>query len=627
MASVFGTAFANFAPNVTGISEIQQLASTTSSITEDEILKKVAGPVFNIVNYGAVAGATDSRAAIQSAIDACASAGGGVVFIPKGSYRISSPGIVISSPYTWLVGQGQEVSILRPMTSFVAGNLVTFSTASFCGISNLSINCVGILTNGLYIYQCARFVGRDLQFGAVASGGIAMNLEGTASNLASHAGQYSNIKIILNANVGTGIRCGLYTYDCQWLNIWIAYGVNGIALTDGAMAWTNVHVWQSNLACVDIVGGQQNRFNNCYFESSVTSFGVRLANAPRNIFENCYIWKNHISGIYVFNSPDTKIVNSLIVDNNVSGGVNQGGVRLDGTSTYCIIMGNRFGRGSANIESKNHVIVTSGSTNPIIIGNVMKSADASINTIDISNNLITVPRTIQGNSFASRSYVNHNSDGSLTLSSTTNTIKLDPTSLGQDYTLSFPVTLPSQTQPLSIDNIGNLLWTTAFEKIIASSNTTFATTSTTDAYLTQVMIPANAIGPNGFVTVQMSWERSNGDNTVSCGLLASSNSSASVTGTSILFNGTSPYGQTISTSGTVNRSFSTNSFIIYGNGTDNSSIVVRYSSTAAGVSSSTFFTVTIDTSQNWYLKFIGSTTNAATTCSLRNYCIKTLYSP
>jgi hypothetical protein len=55
----------------------------------------VAGPVFNVTNapYNADAsGTTDATTAIQSAINAAQSAGGGVVFLPAGQYRISPQG-------------------------------------------------------------------------------------------------------------------------------------------------------------------------------------------------------------------------------------------------------------------------------------------------------------------------------------------------------------------------------------------------------------------------------------------------------------------------------------------------------------------------------------------------------
>ncbi|MGW5773114.1 glycosyl hydrolase family 28-related protein [Streptomyces longwoodensis] len=52
---------------------------------------KASLPYFNVKNYGAAGdGVADDTAAIQSAIDACRTAGGGTVFLPRGTYKISA---------------------------------------------------------------------------------------------------------------------------------------------------------------------------------------------------------------------------------------------------------------------------------------------------------------------------------------------------------------------------------------------------------------------------------------------------------------------------------------------------------------------------------------------------------
>ncbi|MEX1115054.1 MAG: InlB B-repeat-containing protein [Akkermansiaceae bacterium] len=59
----------------------------------EQAIPNVVGPVFNVTTYGADAtGATDSTVAIQNAINAAASAGGGVVFLPAGQFRVSPQG-------------------------------------------------------------------------------------------------------------------------------------------------------------------------------------------------------------------------------------------------------------------------------------------------------------------------------------------------------------------------------------------------------------------------------------------------------------------------------------------------------------------------------------------------------
>lgn len=80
----------------------------------ERIIPWVQGPVFDVTEYDAdPTGGTDSTLAIQAAINAAAAAGGGVVYLPAGEYRISRrPGqsyaIVIRSSNIVLRGAGTE---------------------------------------------------------------------------------------------------------------------------------------------------------------------------------------------------------------------------------------------------------------------------------------------------------------------------------------------------------------------------------------------------------------------------------------------------------------------------------------------------------------------------------------
>ncbi len=59
----------------------------------EEPIPDVTGPIFDVVRYGAdPTGNSDSTAAIQAAIDAAERAGGGVVFLPAGEFRVSRIG-------------------------------------------------------------------------------------------------------------------------------------------------------------------------------------------------------------------------------------------------------------------------------------------------------------------------------------------------------------------------------------------------------------------------------------------------------------------------------------------------------------------------------------------------------
>lgn len=84
----------------------------------EQPIPRITGPVFNVLNYGADArGGRDSTGAIQSAINAAAAAGGGVVFLPQGTYRVQPQGnqnhaLRISNSGIVLRGAGAEKTFI-----------------------------------------------------------------------------------------------------------------------------------------------------------------------------------------------------------------------------------------------------------------------------------------------------------------------------------------------------------------------------------------------------------------------------------------------------------------------------------------------------------------------------------
>lgn len=74
---------------------------------------------FDIMGFGAVGdGITDDKAAIQAAIDAASAAGGGLVYIPKGTYRLDS-GVRVQASGVVLAGDGRESVLLHKPDSSV----------------------------------------------------------------------------------------------------------------------------------------------------------------------------------------------------------------------------------------------------------------------------------------------------------------------------------------------------------------------------------------------------------------------------------------------------------------------------------------------------------------------------
>jgi len=98
----------------------------------------LSGAPFNILDYGAVGdGSTNDTAAIQAAIDAASSAGGGCVYIPSGTFKTTSTLTVPSG--VSIKGYSAESSIIRP--------------TSCDGITMLASNGIGpIVFEDFWIY-------------------------------------------------------------------------------------------------------------------------------------------------------------------------------------------------------------------------------------------------------------------------------------------------------------------------------------------------------------------------------------------------------------------------------------------------------------------------------------------
>ncbi|MFJ4517448.1 glycosyl hydrolase family 28-related protein [Streptomyces sp. NPDC088816] len=102
------------------------------------------GPVvplswFNARQYGAVGnGTTDDSSAIQAAINAATAAGGGTVYVPRGTYRVGIP--LIMKTRVTVVGDGMDASTLVAP----ANHLISFTGNAFWWrLEQLSLKATG----------------------------------------------------------------------------------------------------------------------------------------------------------------------------------------------------------------------------------------------------------------------------------------------------------------------------------------------------------------------------------------------------------------------------------------------------------------------------------------------------
>lgn len=131
---------------------------------------------FSAKSFGAVGtGLVDDRAAIQSAIDACATAGGGFVYLPPGAYRIDS-GLTLPKIVNLIGVRNGTVVVLNHATA----NLLTFGTGIDSGMPQLieGIGFGGLVPNTGKVFTDAGSGGRSVVIRDCSVGDDDSNLQG-----------------------------------------------------------------------------------------------------------------------------------------------------------------------------------------------------------------------------------------------------------------------------------------------------------------------------------------------------------------------------------------------------------------------------------------------------------------
>jgi hypothetical protein len=89
--------------------------------------------LVSVTNFGAVGdGTTDDTAAVQAASDRVEARGGGIVFFPKGTYRINSAITIDTAGVSW-VGAGRGVAIIKNFGTTT--NALTVNVSGDCKIT------------------------------------------------------------------------------------------------------------------------------------------------------------------------------------------------------------------------------------------------------------------------------------------------------------------------------------------------------------------------------------------------------------------------------------------------------------------------------------------------------------
>lgn len=134
-------------------------ASTVITALSGSTIQGVINNIFNVkdATYGAIGnGVANDTAAIQAAIDAAQAADGGLVYLPAGTYRITST-LDFGPREITLVGAGPGASIIQMATSNIPIIEITGYSANTLRIESLTIQGPGPTTgtsgHGIYVHD------------------------------------------------------------------------------------------------------------------------------------------------------------------------------------------------------------------------------------------------------------------------------------------------------------------------------------------------------------------------------------------------------------------------------------------------------------------------------------------
>jgi hypothetical protein len=199
--------------------------------------------VFNVRNYGALGdGTTSDDTAIDAALVACHSAGGGVVYFPPGTYAITGAnGILLKASNVVLRGAGMRASVLKKLTN--AGPLFQ-SSGSFIrsnmAFEDLGFDLSGDLGNGFTVsgshVQNAplRWSRCRFWYGDTSANKVGINLSGCAYVTVEDSVFHSAGR---GSGMGVSVANGIHHLTVQRNRF--LYVRNGVSLDTGGADATN----------------------------------------------------------------------------------------------------------------------------------------------------------------------------------------------------------------------------------------------------------------------------------------------------------------------------------------------------------------------------------------------------
>jgi hypothetical protein len=241
----------------------------------------IQGAVANILDYGAspsASGATNATA-IQAAIDSGASS----VFIPGGSYNVSST-ITIANKNGFMLQGAAESSTNLTWTGTAGGTLMTLRGSMFCAIHNLWLN--GNNSAGVCLYMPG--------YNADAVSDTFVNTQHDIARCRIGSAVAGSIGVQLGTTTGSQLD-NISFYKCFFENSGKHVTVtNQVSLnfTFNDCIFQGFNVTPTTVG-VDVISGGLVNFNNCQFLAEVSITHVRRSVQGATVnFINCEMESN-----------------------------------------------------------------------------------------------------------------------------------------------------------------------------------------------------------------------------------------------------------------------------------------------------------------------------------------------
>lgn len=287
--------------------------------------------------YGATGnGTTNDAAAIQAAMDACGAAGGGIVYVAGGDYKLGTTSLKFRYSNIRVIGSGKHISATSIATRltytgggamFENSDTATPTVRNYCGVQSMTLDFSGATTGAsalkINAFRSGMWSELYIVSNSTGAGGTWRGIWMTGgTNNQTYFNRFTDVDIALTGAAGTQWCVDM---DGFWVNrntffggIWEGNNANALGIRPASSFSDTNHFeavqFQTHGATIVQLGGSggqanDNSFVACRFESTVATvitFATASGIPQRNTFINSY--RSNVN----FSDPDMGAGNQIV---------------------------------------------------------------------------------------------------------------------------------------------------------------------------------------------------------------------------------------------------------------------------------------------------------------------------